>query len=186
MDNKKREELLGSTLERIQFWIGNVDAKISFLLSLSGALLGFMFASDSIDGTIHSYIGLKELDWRMWVAIINGTVFVATVFFISKAIIHFLKALKGRIDSNVYRQQGLEVKSLIFWGTIAENKRYVDFKDSLDAETEETILNDLSSQVYINSKITKRKFEIYNNGIKALSISIILLVAFKLIGYIPI
>lgn len=186
MEKSKIEEVLKETLDRIQFWIGNVDAKISFLLSLSGIILGFIFASETIDNIIKGYFNLDVTGLRIWIAIINGIILIGSVFYISKAIIHFLIALKGRIDPKEYRQYKVEVKSLIFWRSIADINQYVDYKKRVDSLDEETMINDLQSQVYINSKITKEKFIIYNKGVRFLSVGIVLLIVFKIIGYIPI
>jgi hypothetical protein len=185
MDSQENEKVMKENLERIQFWIGNVDAKISFLLALSGAILGFLLASESIDNIIKSYFDLSEKGWKLWIAILNGIIFVLAIYYIGKAVINFLQALRGRIDPKEYRQMGLDTRSLIFWGTIADRKRYQDFKDDLEKATNGEMLNDVQSQVYINSKITKTKFEIYNKGVKALSIGIILLIIFKILGFIP-
>ena len=56
------------------------------------------------------------------------------------------------------------------------------FKDSVLSKSEESIENDLLSQVYINSKICTIKFEYYNKAMKNFfSLFVTLLALFVLI-----
>jgi hypothetical protein len=184
MDQEKKEMFLYKTLDRINFWIGNVDAKISFLLSLSGVILGFIFSSNSIEKTVKNYIKMIIEDWKIILAIINIVLLFLSIFFIVKAILHFLNALKGRINPEVYKQPSLETESLLFWGSISKLGSYEEFNEKMTHATDQKMINDLQSQVYINSIITTKKFELYNKGIKSLSIGFIFLVVFKIITYV--
>lgn len=188
MTSSKKEEKAKEILERADFWISNVDAKVSFIISFTGVFIGFIFASDSITKSIQQYIkaliNMSFSDLKVVLSLIATILFIATLFFIVRAIILLIKSLVGRIDSNLYQQPGLETNSSIFWGTIALND-YATFKNSFD-NTDEQRLNDLQSQAYINSLITKQKFENYNKGLKNLKIGIMLFMLFKLLTYFPI
>lgn len=188
MSSSDKKDKAIMILESAKFWISNVDAKISFIISFTGIFLGFIFASDSITKSVQNYIEtISKISFgelRMIFSLFTTILFITTIYFIVKAAYQLMKALRGRIDENHYNQAGLETPSSIYWKTIASID-YVTFKNSFD-NPEEQQLNDIQSQAYINSIITKEKFDHYNNGLKNLQIGIIIFVIFKLLTYLPI
>lgn len=187
MNLSEKQDKANKILEKANFWISNADAKVSFIISFTGVFLGFIFASDSITKSVQNYIKtiskMSFSDLKMILSLIATILFVIAIYFIAKAVYQLMKALQGRIDPNLYKQPGLETKSSIFWGTIALND-YATFKNSFN-NPEEQQLNDIQSQAYINSLITKEKFENYNNGLKNLKKGIVVFVIFKLLTYFP-
>lgn len=188
MNSSQKQDKASKILEKANFWISNVDAKVSFIISFTGLFLSFIFVSDSITKSVQDYIKtinkMSFDDFKMIFSLIATILFAITIYFIAKAVFHLMKALQGRIDPDLYNQPGLETKSFIFWGTIASND-YSTFKNSFD-NPEELQLNDIQSQAYINSLITKEKFKNYNNGLKNLTKGIVVFVIFKLLTYFPI
>ncbi|GIX59953.1 MULTISPECIES: hypothetical protein [Bacillus cereus group] len=188
MNSSQKQEKASGILEKANFWISNVDAKVSFIVSFTGVFLGFIFASDSITKSVQNYLKtISEMsfnDLKMILSLVATILFVISIYFIAKAVYQLMKALKGRIDPELYKQSGLETKSSIFWGTIAL-KDYATFKNTFD-QSEEQQLNDIQSQAYINSLITKEKFENYNDGLRNLQRGIVVFVIFKLLTYFPI
>jgi len=190
MDNEERN-LLEKNLERVNFWIQNVDAKNSFLLALSGAIVGFVFTSDSFDKAITSYIDEidKDISWGSIYAILNLILFLVSIFYIGRGMWLFLSSLKGRIDPSIWSEEELDTQSLIHFQSIAASTNYRQFKRrydgaDLDAERKASAeKNDLLSQVYINSKITTKKFILYNKGICSLVIGGACLIIFKLLSF---
>jgi hypothetical protein len=175
-----KEEVVNS-LDRINFWIGNCDTKISFSLAFAGILLGGFFSSGIITGSLNKlekkmiHIDNIKHPWEM--RLLEGTTLVLLAFIITMiiTITYLFKALKGSIDSSVYSQPGLTTDSQIFFGTIA-NQSFQAFKQKVTTTTESDIHNDYLSQVFINSKICQRKFTLYNKGIQYLIISTVLFV----------
>lgn len=188
MDQDKKEKIQNTTLDRINFWIGNGDAKVSFVVSFTGIFLGFIFASDSISASIKNYIksiGAMELqDVKILLSALSLILFVVSIFFIMRAIYYFLKALQAQIKPSEYQQPNLETRSLLFWGTISQLD-YATYKQRMDTAQDQDLANDLQSQVYINSIITTRKFDMYNKGLKQLRNGIIVFVVFKFLTYFP-
>ncbi|HGG0582902.1 Pycsar system effector family protein [Bacillus paranthracis] len=186
MDPNKKEKIQNTTLDRINFWIGNGDAKVSFVIGFTGVFLGFIFASDSINNSIKSYvksvITMKLQDLKIVLSVLSLVLFAVAIFFIMRAIYYFLLALQAQIKPSQYNQPNLESDSLLFWGTISKSD-YATFKQRIDAAQD--LENDLDSQVYINSLITTRKFEMYNLGIKQLRNGVIVFVIFKFLTYFP-
>jgi hypothetical protein len=60
----------------------------------------------------------------------------------------------------------LELDSKIFFANIVKNKTYEKYKKKLLSLDEKDFLNDLISQIYINSNICTTKFNRYNKGLK--------------------
>ena len=61
----------------------------------------------------------------------------------------------------------LILKSNIFFKTI-QSRGFSEYEIGTNSENEEQYLNDLNSQIYINSKIVESKFKHYNNSLKAI------------------
>lgn len=188
LNSSPKHDKATKILDKAIFWISNVDAKVSFIISFTGVFIGFIFASDSITKSIQNYIitisKISYSDLSVIFSLIALVLFILTIYFILKAVYLLMKAIQGRIDPELYKQTDLETDSSIFWGTIA-TKDYATFKSSFDI-SEEQQLNDIQSQAYINSLITKAKFENYNKGLENLRNGIILFVIFKVLTYFPI
>jgi len=189
MDNQTKDEIAEKTIDRINFWLGNVDSKVSFVLSFAGIFLGFIFASDSITKSIEGYIKFiisNDLTLGKFIfSCIALLLFIASMVFMGISIYNLLGALKGRINPDTYSQANLETKSILFWGSIANSTNYTAYKQKIDLLTDVNLSNDLKSQAYINSLICTKKFELYNKAINKLTWGIILFVLFKLLTYIP-
>lgn len=69
-----------------------------------------------------------------------------------------------------------------FFGKISDKASYQVFQNEVLNMTKEEYLNDLLSQIYINSKIANEKHVNYNKGIKWTIIGFIALVVMFLIG----
>lgn len=87
-------------------------------------------------------------------------------------LILLIMALKGKVNSKVYKEHRLETNSLLFFGSIAK-MNYCEYKEKCQKQGNGQFLNDINSQIYINSKICDYKFKLYNYSIKLLIISFI-------------
>lgn len=152
-------------LELINSWISNCDTKSSFLLALNGIVLTFMLSSDFSDKirkTLSYRLG--EVDFFSIVNFIEFTLLVLLFISILTCFYNIYYTLIGRVNPNFYKQQDLVTESNLFFGTIAE-KKYSDFFQKIEIEDEIAIRKDLTSQIMINAKIAKMKFEYYNRSI---------------------
>lgn len=186
-NRKYSKEDAYKTLDMINMWIGNADTKISYSLTFIGVLLGFFLTGSKpikLSETISQIYsnGLQILKLKEIIILVLICAFTATSI---TAIVFLYKALKGRIDPKVYEEDGLITNSNIFWQTISK-KSYVDFHNSINALNQENLIKEISSQVFINSKICTKKFENYNEGVKYIVISVIIFFVYKIIGYIMI
>lgn len=184
--NGQSKEELGKILERINFWISNCDTKISFALAFAGVLLAGFLSSSIITGSINKLIEkttkvyTTATFWEVRILDVCILVLIAFIICVVIAVTYLFRALKGSIDTSVYQESGLTTNSLIFFGTIA-NQSFQSFKDNVSTSNENQIENDLLSQIYINSKICQRKFELYNKGVNYLIASIILFVLLNIL-----
>jgi hypothetical protein len=188
VDPSKKESRSFGVLDKVNFWIGNGDAKVSFIIGFTGVFLGFIFASDSITESIQNYLKtileMSISDIKTILSLAGTVLFIFAIYYIVRAVYFLLKALKAKIDPSVYSETGLETDSTIFWGTIAKSD-YATFKQKVDTIQDNALLNDIYSQIYINSKITTEKFANYNSGLSCLTRGIIFFVIFKLLTYLP-
>lgn len=169
-------------LESINQWISNCDTKSSFVLTFYGVVLTIIFTSDvgkSIINTF-SFVKSNDIDWRSLVNFFLLTLSIS--FFVTSlnTFYHIYSTLKGRIDPNIYRQIGLNTDSNIFFGSIA-SKTFQNFESSSNNEDETKYLNDINSQVFINSNIVNEKFEHYNKSLFWMFISLAIFVMHVLI-----
>lgn len=159
-------------LEFINQWILNCDTKSSFILTFYGVVLTIIFTSNIGSEMINSFTfsKAKEFDCKSFK---NFVLLLTTiVFFITSAITFYqiYLTLKGRIDPKFYQQNGLNTNSNIFFGSIA-SKTFIEFENESNSENLINYLNDLNSQVYLNSKIVNTKFEHYNKSLLWMFIS---------------
>lgn len=161
-------------LELVNFWISNIDNKISFILAFVGVFIGFVI-SKSIPDIFKdvSNIAIKDIITLNFGQVISIFMLVAMYLSAISCLILLLLALIGRIDSKVYREHKLKTNSLLFFGSIA-SMNYSSYKEKSEKESKGQLINDINSQIYINSKICDYKFKLYNYSIKLLISSFII------------
>ncbi len=158
-------------MERTDAWIISCDNKLSVLLGVCGVALTVCITSESISKA-YSFIKnivLNMNDGWSYTFIVGCSI---TVFLYVKAIYHIINALVARVDSDKFKQEQLRLQSNLFFGSISARK-YEDFKKNFLEDTSEEILNDILSQVYINSSIAQTKHRHYNKSLLWIGISVI-------------
>jgi hypothetical protein len=160
-------------LELINQWISNCDTKSSFILTFYGVVLTIIFTSNIGSDLINtiSFTRAEEVDFE---SIENFILFLTTMAFFITSIVTFYQiylTLKGRIDIQIYSQNGLQADSNIFFGSIA-SKTFQAFENESNIDDESIYLNDLNSQIFINSNIVSEKFKNYNKSLYWMFISL--------------
>jgi hypothetical protein len=160
-------------LELINQWISNCDTKSSFILIFYSVVLTIIFTSNIGGQMINSFYftKVKEIDNE---SLGNFILLLLTIAFFITSIITFYQiylTLKGRIDPKVYEENGLNTNSNIFFGSIA-TKTFETFQKESNNEDEAKYLNDINSQIYINSKIVYKKFKHYNKSLLGMFITL--------------
>lgn len=179
-------------LERVNFWIANVDTKTSFILALIGVVLGVFLTSSMTADALSKLIGyILKFHYKDPKAILIGltlVLIVAFIWFLGKCVYYLLEALTATINTDDFMGQNFVSNSNLFFASIS-NKNFQEFNSGLRDITKEALLEDITCQTYINAKICTRKFQKYNMGIKklkcALIIFLILTSVFSIIKYFP-
>lgn len=170
-------------LERVNFWITNVDTKVSYLLALQGIIITLVFTSgirDTFINTMSYVFSFTNINWLSIVRFIEGLSLYIAFFLLLISLFNIYKTLKARLSSEVFDESGLKTNSLMFFETIAKRK-YVDFVNDQKNLSEEEINNQIDSQIFINSKICQTKFKHYNIALKYCCLSLIPLFIYTLI-----
>lgn len=158
----KKEDAL-DILDRTIGFVNNCDSKASVVLGVFGVLLTILFSSE----------GVVELKSIIKAAINQGTVsgilyFIILAFTISGfafGIIKLVQVLFPKTNCDDLNQKGIEIKSNIFFNGVCKNSTYIQYKEKIMRCSEDEYLNDIISQIYINSIICKRKFANYKIGV---------------------
>lgn len=196
--NRKHNKIVYSkddaykTLDITNMWIENVDSKISYALAFIGILLGFIITKDKpidIGDTVVDILEKTSVFLASPNRVFNITIeknILALVLLTALtttaiiSIIYLLIALKGNIGLDEHNEDGLNIESNIFWGSISK-KRYIDFKNEVININENDLINDIISQIFINSKICNKKFKNYNKGIKYIIFTVIIFFTYNFI-----
>lgn len=183
-NTKENIEKAKSKFENINNWISNCDTKSSFLLAFYGVLLTLVFTSDVINkigNTFSLKPSLSDLGWTKLLGFLELISILAFFFFSLKCLYFIYNTLKARINSSIYEQESLNTDSNIFFQTIAQ-KSFKEYKNLSNSESDEDYLNDLDSQVFINSNIATEKFKAYNKSLTNAFIGILCLGIYLIIA----
>lgn len=167
----------------INFWLSNIDSKVSFALAFVGIMFGFIFSNDSTDTIVSFYANEIKQNFSLTLSIINLGIFLLSIICLFLSLIFFFYSLKARYQNKKEMDNDITDKSFLFWGTIANTKDFLEFKNEFKLNNTIDKENDFLSQTYINSKITQIKFEYYNKGLLYLMIGTGLFILFKVISY---
>lgn len=149
------------TLERVINWINSCDQKTGIILGIIGVMFSLMLSFDYLSRFKAIVNNLLNANCYVLIVILT-TALIALVV----GVLLLIATLVPRIDSNVYREKRLNTKSKIFFNTISQNKSYAEYYNSFIKLNEQDYLNDLLSQIYINSKIASIKHKFYSIGLK--------------------
>ncbi len=174
-----KEEYL-NILDRIISFINNCDNKSSIILGVFGILFTIFFTNSgfSILISIISTIIIK-------VNYINLLYLTGLFSFLIICILGLTKiamVLIGKINNEKFKDIDLNTKSVIYFNNIANNTSFNQYKNRIINYTEDEFLNDIISQIYINSVICNLKFKNYNQGIYLSFIGFIGFIIFFIAG----
>ena len=165
---RKEKEDLHHTFDVVNSMVNNCDQKAGILLTVVGVAITILATSDFLKD-LRSYIFTPFVNYwteenDLAFSCSRFTVFFLLLIGVAMLILscHYLfKAISANIDykkmTNEYT--GLVKKSYIFFGTISEM--------SIDEFKKEDVnyIDDLKSQIYVNSIIANAKFQNYNKGL---------------------
>jgi hypothetical protein len=150
-------------LDRHLDWIKSCDTKSSIVLAVIGIFITIYTSEKSIEmlnkmvSESIQNINFSNLLFLLLFAISWG-VFVYGGY-------SLIRVLVPRLSKDVVSYEGIETDSLYFFECVAKNK-FSEYKDKVLNRSDNEDINDILSQIYINAKISTKKYSYYSKGIK--------------------
>lgn len=166
-------------LDRTIDFIRNCENKASICLGTFGVILTILLSTEGIDN-------LKSIIYSAVTQLTFCNILYLLMFFVSVSItIHGLYQIIKVLGVNVNspEEEGIEGDSKIFFEPISRNK-YKEYKKKLFSLTEDEFLNNIVSEIYINSCICSEKYRSYKLGLKRTIVGFCAFVILWIIGII--
>lgn len=171
-------EITTQTLERNLGFISNCDNKASIILTAVGVLLTIILTSEGL-ASIKDILK-KSLSQITFLNFIYMFMFFSSVIILLSGILFLISVLIAR--SSISETKGSK-NSLIFFGGINSFNRIANYEKAIKKMDKKDLLDDLISQIYINSKIATKKYRKYNLGLKFTVIGFFLFIGVILFGH---
>ena len=159
------------TLNRTIAFVSNCDNKASIILAVLGVIVTVILSSGDM-----SLVYSKVIDSEGGLSIYFLILFSAFLIFaciILYGTWQLVLVLTAKIDCDEYKQVEMDMNSLIFFDHICQKNTYAQYKDRFSNMTDEEYLNDILSQIYINSIIVRNKYRRYSTGLRFSMIGIL-------------
>ena len=166
-------ENLSEMLDRINGWIENCDTKVSIILSVYGVFAGILLTTDYVTRFIDIF--RLALNKSIFPDIIIWGEILIPLLVVLCGLFHLFSSLLAKIKLEEFQQRGVRADSVIFFSTIAKNKSLSDYQSKLQNYSNDEIIEDFISQIYICSLICERKFSQYRKGLIKISMGSFLL-----------
>lgn len=174
LEDRDRKEHAIKKLELVNSWLSNCDTKSSFILALLGVFITVIFTSDLGKKLLVPFsFEFAKIEWDSFANFILLLLSISFFVFIFLTLFHIYSTLKARIDPSVFKQNKINGESSMFFKTISD-LTFETYENNSNAQTLEDVINDINSQVFINSKIALLKFTHYNKSIKWVFMAIVL------------
>ena len=166
-------EITTQTLERNLGFISNCDNKASIILTAVGVLLTIILTSEGL-------ASIKDILKKSLSQITFLNFIFSSVIILLSGILFLISVLIAR--SGISETKGSK-NSLIFFGGINSFNRIANYEKAIKKMDKKDLLDDLISQIYINSKIATKKYRRYNLGLKFTVIGFFLFIGVILFGH---
>lgn len=161
------DDNIDNILSGIKDWIGIVDTKISFLLTVACIFLGYIIEND-----IAIYGKLESCFSYWWIFLLLTVSLVLSII----SIMLFISALKAT------NKHSLNYKSVIFAGDIASNNSFEDYDKKLSKIDQDGLQDDKKKQIYITANIYDQKVKTYNRGLWITIATMVVYVIYKILS----
>lgn len=159
-----KEDLL-EVLDRTINFVNSCDNKAAIMLGVHSVILTIILTSDGTYSIINIFNKIIEIKEKS----INDFLYMLLLVLSSITLIwglyKIVSVLIAKVDCRDLKSELLEMDSKIFFGNIAKNKSYKEYKQKLLSIEEDEFINDIISQIYLNSIICDNKFKRYNLGV---------------------
>ncbi|WP_238859610.1 Pycsar system effector family protein [Clostridium sp. YIM B02569] len=175
----KKEEAL-DILDRTIRFVNSCDSKASVVIGVSGVLLTILSSNERVT-EIKSIIKLA-MGSGIWYGVLYLGILVCAVMVCVFGIVKLLEVLFPKTNCDDLNQEGIELNSHIFFGGICKNPTYNQYKEKVMNYNEDEYLNDIISQIYLNSIICERKFKNFKVGVVATFLGLLSFLVVLIIG----
>ncbi|MBE6245731.1 MAG: hypothetical protein E7108_09485 [Bacteroidales bacterium] len=175
LDNQKNEKEEKEEKEELQFsmqlnnsWVNNCDQKAGMMLVVIGIAVSVIVSGNFINFFRECFFVLfiQSSDKQgcvafPWDKLTVLYLLLVSIFFLVLSCIYLFRTIRAETDYERMKKihQGLIRNSHLFFGEIS-GMSYSDF-----SSYNVSYVEDLKSQVYVNSKIVTKKFKNYNEGL---------------------
>lgn len=171
-DNTLEYDELKDNLDRVNSWLGNVDQKAGILLAIEGVMLTVTCTSEVVS-EIASMIKKGFTDFSFcssntWIALFS--ILALLCIFISICLLTHV--ISATIDPKKFAKNNpnLVTNSMLHFVTVGL-RSYEKFRS--EEQDDKQKINDIRSQVYMNSIICTRKFNSYKYALIAFKFMIV-------------
>lgn len=147
-------------LDRTIDFVRTFDNKASIFLGFLGVILTIIFTigANNLISIIHSAISIRSFCSVFYLLMIIGFSIAIGV-----GISRMIRVIDAEIDSHA--EGGLNEESKMFFEHISKNN-YMCYKSKLLSAATDDFLNNIISQIYINSLVCHHKYKNYKCGLK--------------------
>lgn len=154
-------EIATKTLERNIGFITACDNKTSIFLAILGVILTIVFTNTDLNDLLN--IITECISSKAFGDLLYLVFLVSSFVLLLSGIMKLCKVLVGSTDEIA---RGINSPpSHIFFSGIQKNESFVNYSESFRTLSKEEVLNELLSQIYINSDIANSKYKYFNSGL---------------------
>lgn len=179
-NNNLKNDLLDE-LDRHLGWIRSCDTKASIVLAMLGVFIVTISSELFLDG--QKEVVLKAWDNINFSNLIYLIFEVAVYLLFFNGVYNIIRVLFPQLKKSVKAYNGVENDSLYYFESIS-SKTYFEYKKQRINRSSEEEINDILSQIYINSKISTKKYYFYKKGLAFVLWGILGILILYLIGII--
>ena len=149
-------------LDRTIDFVRNCDNKASIFLGIFGIILTILLTTEGVNNLVSIFnTAIAQISFCNIVYLVLT---VASVIITLFGLSQIVRVLGAQVDFP--KKEGLDNDSKIFFGHIAKNTNYISYRTKLLNVTDEEFINDIVSEIYINSCICSSKYKKYKCGLK--------------------
>ena len=164
--NIQKEDLEGR-LNRIIDWVKTCDNKATTLLSITALVLTILLAGDYIMTGMQTILS-SVYDPKCTEPSVSGILavvcFALAVGLLLASLTCCILVVRAKTKEDLDEDLSVKKDTLIHFNHISELS-YLQFKESLDKESDDEYLEDLKSQIHINAVRCAEKFKTFNRAI---------------------
>lgn len=181
MENNNLKNDLLDELDRHLEWIRSCDTKASIVLAMLGVFIVTISSELFLDSQKEIVLNaLNNINFSNLIYLMFEIVGYLLFFY---GVYNIIRVLFPQLKKSVETYNEVEDDSLYYFESIS-SKSYSEYKKQRINRTSEEEIDDILSQIYINSKISTKKYYFYKKGLAFVLWGILGILILHLIGII--